>query len=373
MNDSIFKGMMEHAHTDEKEAIVYLAKIIPEEAKKQIKRNIYDDPDFAVRQHMFLGMRVRNALRVAGFSYGSQVMDRMWFRWLEKAVNLPEDKIMLTDSLKRRMERYRESELLDNPPVCPKLKMDQINSIKEQLEKRYRIKMPFINILYSEDIESSFTLMPSTYNLDELEYVKKDRDHKLLARGVKREEISQIDASTYTVFLLTKQPKQEIGLYASAWHELAHVAAHVISIEDIVDNESFAVLNQFRALLKAAKNGFFTKDKAIDAVEFYIKRAKLEQLDAALFSRLNEMGLKVPADLKNAYHHRALDIIKKHNPELKFHGRNLDELIAELDRSIQYILNFWRKKKMLAIARIVIPAIVIPASLIIFLLWASSL
>ena len=356
---------------DQEEAIMFLAKIIPKEDKERIRRNIENDPDFVGKQHMFLGMKVRNALRNSGFFYNPHMMDGIWFPWLKEAVCLPEDKIILTDSIKRRIEKFKEYQLRVNPPVSPELDMEQITYIKERLENLYGIRMPFIKVKHSEDIKGSFVLVPPTFNLDELEYVKRDRDRKLISRGIKEQEIGQIDSSTYTIFLRTRQPKQQIGLYASAWHELAHVAAYTIGIKDTILGESFAFANEFRGLLEAAKEGLFLKDKVADTIQFHIKHAKYEQLDVAVFSSLRRMGLKVPTDLTTAYHYEALDAIKKYNPDLRYHGRNLDELLAELDNSIEHILNAWKRRKWESIRPIIYCSVLIVAPFILLILLAS--
>lgn len=358
---------MKRVYADQKEAIVFLAKIIPKEDKERIRRKLEKHPDLLP---MFLGMKVLNALRIGGFFYGPHTMDFIWFGWLKEAVSLPEDRIILTDSVRRRIKEFRE---YASPPVSPKLDMEQINRIKERLENLYGIEMPTVEVEYSEDVKGSLTSAPLTFNLDELEYVARERDHIFRWIGLKEQEISRIDSSTYTIFLLTRHPKQQIGLYGSAWHELAHVAAYVIGIKDAVIGESFAFANEFKGLLEAAEDGLFPRDKVIDSIEFCIKQAKYEKLDSAIFSQMRRAKGKVPIYLATAVHYQALDHLKRYNPDLSYQGRNLDELIAELDNSTQYIMNLWRRKKWMSTARRALPSVMVIASFIIFFLWKLSL
>ena len=78
--------------------------------KNRIRLEIKNDPKFVDKHHLLgLGTRVRNALRMGGFFYNPHTMDGIWFGWLKEAVCLPEDKIILTDSMKERIERYNAS------------------------------------------------------------------------------------------------------------------------------------------------------------------------------------------------------------------------------------------------------------------------
>lgn len=105
--DSLFQKDIDRASADKEEAIVFLASIISMRNKKRIQAEIKNDKDFEVKHHSFLGMKVRNALRAGDFSYLPETLDFVWFSRLKKAVNLPEDKIILTNTIKERIRKYR--------------------------------------------------------------------------------------------------------------------------------------------------------------------------------------------------------------------------------------------------------------------------
>jgi hypothetical protein len=344
---SHFDEAFRRAESEREEAAVFISRIIPEEDKDRIRHEIEIDANFAGREHHFFGMKVRNALRAGGFFYDPHVMDCIWFSWLKEAVCLPKDKIVITDSLRRRIRKYEEQQCLENPPICPEIEEEQTLSIIKQLEDRYRIRMPEVKIQQSVNVKNSLLISPPPYDLDELIHVKQERNRQLSWQKLTQNELNSIDSSKFTIFLARKHPLQGIGLYASAWHELAHVTARVIGIKDRVLNESFAYANEIRGLLQAAMKGEFSQEQAVDAVEFLVKCAKNESLDTGIFSALNRMGLKgIPDDMKTPYHYLALEAIKRHNPDLRFRNRNLNELVAESDRTIDHILATWRRTKL---------------------------
>jgi len=93
---------------DEEEAVVFLSSIISKKAKKNIRKEIEEDPTLWWARHLgLLGMNIRNALRRAGFDYNYPTLVGIWSSWLWKAVFLPEEEIILTDSVKERIQRYK--------------------------------------------------------------------------------------------------------------------------------------------------------------------------------------------------------------------------------------------------------------------------
>lgn len=106
--DSIVNSHMNHVNADREEAVLFLANLIEMKDRDLIRSKIESEPDFGAMQHMFLGMNVRNALRGAGFFYDPHTMDYIWYDWLKEAVSLPEEKVVLTDNIRRRIRRYRE-------------------------------------------------------------------------------------------------------------------------------------------------------------------------------------------------------------------------------------------------------------------------
>ncbi|MCW4052762.1 MAG: hypothetical protein NWE78_06115, partial [Candidatus Bathyarchaeota archaeon] len=112
---------MDQVRAEEEEAIIFLAKIVPKKGKKWIRREIesISRSDFMFRYELFLGLKTRNALRAGGFVYLPEPMEFWWAVWLEQAVNLPKDRIILTDFTKERIKQYRAT--VRRPPLRPKL------------------------------------------------------------------------------------------------------------------------------------------------------------------------------------------------------------------------------------------------------------
>lgn len=342
--DSYFEKAMERVNADQEGAVMFLAKIIPKEDKERIRRNIEKDPDFATKQHMFLGMKVRNALRTAGFFYDPYTMDGIWFSWLHKAVCLAEDQIVVTDSVKERIEKYQAS--IERPPVCPKLEAEEFRSMIEQIEERHKIKLSEVEIRYSDNIRSAFcispTILPSEETISGLYFVQERirkfyriRKSELKLKGLTDSEIEGIDPSKYTIFLPRRYSNYSAGLYGAVWHELGHIVASVLGIKAKIPNESVAIAYSFRGLLQEAKEGKLPLEKVFDQIELYIEKTQ-EPLTRALM-----------------HYGEALFAIRKHIPYLKFRNRDPNELLMELDKTIEYTLAYpfayregkWRYEK----------------------------
>jgi hypothetical protein len=71
-SEAYFCDAFKRANDDREEAVRFLSQIIPTEDKTRIRRRIENDPNFAAREHLSLGMNVRNALRAGGFFYDPQ-------------------------------------------------------------------------------------------------------------------------------------------------------------------------------------------------------------------------------------------------------------------------------------------------------------
>lgn len=302
---------------DQEEAIMFLAKIIPKEDKERIRRNIENDPDFVGKQHMFLGMKVRNALRNGGFFYDPHMMDGIWFPWLKEAVCLPEDKIILTDSNQERIKKYQTS--IKRPPPRPKLDPTKIDNIKEQLEKLHNIKLPEVEVRYSDNIRNAFAIRPTkiprfTPKETRNQFIKR-RNSRLKAKGLKDEELEGIGISEFTIFLRRRYSNYPVELYGELWHEMGHATAYALNVRDKTLNEGVAYACGFRGLLIEVKEGKLSLEEAVEQIKSNIKGAK--------------------GSFPFFPHRRALLTIEAYNPDLNFRNRNLDELIAELDRSIQ--------------------------------------
>lgn len=148
--DSPFREDFERVAGDKEDAIMFLASIIPRRNRVRIRAEIKNDKDFEVKQHFFLGMSVRNALRAGDFFYLPETLDFIWFSMLEEAVNLPKDKIILTDSIRERIRKYRARKR--RAPLCPPLKLEEIGNAKRQLERKHNIKLPEVDVRYCDNI-----------------------------------------------------------------------------------------------------------------------------------------------------------------------------------------------------------------------------
>lgn len=321
--DSYFEERMKRVSADQEEAIVYLAKIIPKEDKEQIQRNIENDPDFAAKQHTSLGMKVRNALRAGGFFYDPHTMDFIWPDWLRKAVCLPEDKIVLTDSIRKRIKRYRAG--IRRPPLRPKLGSSEVASVKERLEKRYNVKLPDVEVGYSDNIKSAFVVgaikLPRHVSKERRKKLEASWKTRLILKGLKDDELKGVDPYKFTIFLPRRYSNYPAGLYGELWHEFGHVLAHAFDVRDKTHSEGIAYACGFSGLLLEAIAGKFPVGKAVDEIERHIKGAE--------------------SSFPFFPHHTALRVIKEYDVErgcfvdLNIRNRNPDEFIAELDKSIQ--------------------------------------
>jgi len=224
----------------------------------------------------------------------------------------------------------------------------EIESIRETIEKRHGIKLPDVDVKYSDNIDKryhGFTVcpekLPEWYSEEKIKQAVGKRDYELKKRGLKEYEIEQIDKSKYTIFL----PKSinPVSLYGAKWEELGHVAAYVLDIEDETKNESIALAYRFKGLLQAAKEGLFKREEVTNEIESNIKSAQYEKMMVSVYTQMEKMGLKVPNDMKKSHYYSSLFAIQKYNSELKFRDRDLDELIVELDKSIDYTLKKSKK------------------------------
>jgi hypothetical protein len=321
-DDSPFKKDFERVAVDKKEAIIFLASIIPKRNKRHIRTEIEHDRDFDCKHHFSLGMKVRNVLRAGGFFYLPQTMDVIWFSLLKEAVNLSEDRMVLTDSIRKRIKKFRAS--IRRPRLRPPLDPREIVNIKEQLERRHNIKLPETDVKYSDNIKHAFCL-------DRADYPGKDSSNsesrldgltetRLRSEGLKDIELQGIDQSKLTIFLPKRQVYYPAGLYDDVWHELSHATAHKLKLKDKDFEESFAVTYSIIGLLLEAKNGKFTFKKACDQIESVVK--SVQHYFRPWWT------LPFPS----------LKWIEKYNPDLEFRDRDPDELLAELEKAIQDIV-----------------------------------
>lgn len=218
--------------------------------------------------------------------------------------------------------------------------------IIKQLEDLFKIKMPSISIRYSSEVTSPFCISPHDFGASyELEWVKREKEIEFRGRGLDGSALDSVDPSEFTIFLSTKHPEQHARNYGVEWHELAHVAAGTLGIRDEVLNETIAYACEFRGLLQAAKRGLFQRKEVADAISIDIQSAKSEPVDAFVFSRLEEMGLKgIPRRLKTIPHYSAFKTMKTYCAALASPDSDIDELITMLDKTIKYAVKSWRKR-----------------------------
>lgn len=229
--------------------------------------------------------------------------------------------------------------------VPPQLEEREIQRIISQLEEYHKTKLPEVDVRFSKHVEHSICIHPTLYDLDGLLYVKESRVSQLESNGLQSDEIQNIDPHKYTIFVATRLNRPRSRVYADTCHELGHVAATCLGISDDELNESLATAHEFRGALLAAKEGYFARDEMDQTIEIHIKGSNVEYGGTLLYVALKRMGLKVARNLRTAIHYSALTHIKKFNPDLKFQGRNLDQLLFEMDKSIKHIIWTWRKQK----------------------------
>lgn len=268
-------------------------------------------------------MKVRNALRTAGFFYSPEVMDAVWFGWLKRAVSLPKKETILTDSLRDKIKKYRST--VRRPPLRPELEKSEVASIKERLEKRHDVKLPEVEVRYSDNIKSAFSAnaveLPRFVSKERREKFETMRKSLFKLKGLKDGELTGVDLYKFTVFLPRRYRNYPAGLYGVLWHEFGHALAYVLDVKDKTRREGVAYACGFRGLLLEAMEGKFSIEKAVDEIELQIKGA----------------GFSLPF----FPHADSLRLIREHN--LNFRNRDPNELIGELDRSIQHTLEVDRK------------------------------
>jgi hypothetical protein len=236
----------------------------------------------------------------------------------------------------------------------PELPAEKILSAIDWLEKRHNVKLP-LDIRYSDRISRSFCLhsadLPLNISPEEIDESVKKRYSMLRARGLSDSEIRRIDPAKFTIFLQRSQLSRSLDIYATLWEELGHATAWVLGINDAIMNEGFALSYRFRGLLKGVEEGQFPLDEVAFKIEFEVKSASA---DASVMSKLRTMGLEIGRRNPLSYYDDSLFAVRKYNPKLVFRNRSPDELVAELEKSIQYTLECVEGRKDSNLARSII-------------------
>ena len=212
----------------------------------------------------------------------------------------------------------------------------------EQLERYHRTKLPPVDVRFSDHITQSLCLRPITSDLDGLHYRQLHHQSQLKSHGLDDAEIGSLNRRRFTVFLATGPAFSKAQVYAAAWHELAHVVADHLGILDWQLNEGFAIAHQFRGLLEAANLGTLTRPDVDTTIELALSGAMRERRGFAA------SGIWIPLppqDPAQTIHYVALRLLREHNPELKFRGRESGDLLRELDQTLDHVLRTWRWQK----------------------------
>lgn len=323
---SVFQTDMQRARADEDEAVIFLAEIIPKKAKAKIRKELEANPRLEGLGSISLGLTTRNALRAGGFFLPfPETMELIWVDWLRKAAALPEDKIILNDPITEKVKRYRAS--VRRPPLRPRLDLREVASIKERLETRHNVKLPEVEVRHSDNIQNAFSTnavkLPRRISRERREKFERSRKSSLRLKGLKIEELKEVNLYKFTIFLPRRYANYPAGLHGVLWHEFGHALGHVLDVRDKTRGEGVAYACGFRGLLMEAMEGKFSIEKAVDEIENQIKGAS--------------------SSLPFFPHHKSLRVIKTYNTNLNFRNGDRKELIDELDRSIQHAIEVDRE------------------------------
>lgn len=201
----------------------------------------------------------------------------------------------------------------------------EIDTIRRKLEGQYKREFPYVEVRFSKNIYGAKSIhpqkLPSRMSQEKKEEIYRRWDDALRSGGLKDYEIPGLDRSKITVFMPPYYGKKPTIFYAALYEALGHDFAYAHNVENKVSNEGIAQAYRFKGLLEMAKEGKFPLEKAIDQIEDDIKN-------------------ETKGPFSGLMHYReALEIVRLYNPSLKFRDRNPDEVITELDKSINYILS----------------------------------
>jgi len=209
------------------------------------------------------------------------------------------------------------------------------------MQKRHQIALPEFDVKYSATLRNAFLLSPlPSWVITEktTREVIENTDSQLRLHGLKDAEIEQIDRLRYTIFFPAILPIDTLFSTASRWEEMGHLLAYALGIDDRVKNESVAVIYRFIGLILAAKQGLVEKEKVLSHLELCRQSTDHERAQAFMFQKLGQMGLKVRQELKEPHYYKSFSAIRRYNPKMTYRGRDLDEILRELDRSLNYAL-----------------------------------
>ncbi len=234
----------------------------------------------------------------------------------------------------------------------------EVQRIKRWLEKQYGVRLPGVEVRYSENTSYAFavadTELPFGIHPETKKRFFRARNSELRLHGLKEDELEGVDPSKFTVFLPGRYLSYPVRLYGALWHELGHAAADALNVKDKVLKEGIAIACKFAGLLLEAKEERFTFEKAFSQIESDIAIAT------------EPLSFFLP-------YQRALDIIKVYNLSLEFRNRNPDGLLGELEKSIQYAVKSDREMRRRELSRFEKPFVSILGGIALVLLAISLL
>jgi len=204
------------------------------------------------------------------------------------------------------------------------LEAHEAGRIMQFLERRYEIRLPEVEVRYSENINHAFCVSATEFPFlnppgIRSHFVEK-MNSKLRLKGLKDEELEGVSASKFTIFMPRIYLNHPSKTRGALWHELGHATANSLNVKSNVLQESIAIACQFTGLLLESQDGEFPLEEALDHIELDVKTAH--------------------GPLSFLFHYReAFAAIRLYNSDLRFRNRNVDELLVELDKSIQYAVN----------------------------------
>lgn len=220
--------------------------------------------------------------------------------------------------------------------------MSEVEDVRDFMQKRHRITLPDVDIRCSTNmIRDGFAVppMPDWYSEEEMNRIAEYWNSQLRARGLRDLEVEQLNRSKFTIFISSSCLERPLSLQSAKWHEMGHVLAYTLNINDKVQNESVASIYGLIGLLRGAKEGLYKKEEVFDYIDLIVRSVTYERVKAHVFAKMGKMGLKkIPDDLKKPHYYSSLFAVRKYNPKLIFRDRDLDEIMRELDRSLDYAL-----------------------------------
>jgi hypothetical protein len=97
------------------DAIIFLAHVTSKKQKDETRRILSNWESSSNKERLgvhLLGIAIRNALRAGGFPWGSLTLDTIWLDLYAEAVDLPEERMVLSKSVEEAVERFRDGNLV---------------------------------------------------------------------------------------------------------------------------------------------------------------------------------------------------------------------------------------------------------------------